>query len=80
MKTVTGTVPAAAISVAGIVAVSCVLLPNVVERSAPLHRTTDAAMKFVPVSVSVKAGPPTVALDGAIELNVGAGFAVIVNV
>jgi hypothetical protein len=79
--TVTDAVPAEAMSAAVICAVSCVLLPNVVARWLPFHCTTDELMKFVPVSVSVKAAPPAVALDGEIELSVGLGFgAVMVNV
>jgi len=81
LNTVTGTVPAVAMSLAEIVAVSWVLLPYVVARSAPFHRTMDDAMKFVPVTVSVKPGSPAVLLFGAMELSVGTGFgALIVNV
>src|SRR5712691_2003383 len=48
-KTVTCAVPLTARSVAGIAACSCVLLTNVVGRSAPFHRTTDAATNPLPV-------------------------------
>src|SRR5438034_791333 len=66
---------------AAIWACSCVALTNVVGRSLPFQRTTDELMKSVPVTVSVKAVPPEVALGGEIELSVGLGFgAVIVNV
>jgi hypothetical protein len=81
VKTVTGTVPPAAISLALICAVSCVLLTKVVVRLLPFQRTTDVIAKFVPVAVSVKAAPAAAALVGEIELSVGTGFvAVIVNV
>jgi hypothetical protein len=74
LNTVTGTVPAATMSVAVIWAVSCVVLPNVVLLALPFQRTTDEALKFVPVTVSVNAAPPAVAFDGEIEVSVGAGL------
>jgi len=81
VKTVTGTVPAAAMSLAEIVVVSCVLLTNEVIRGLPFQRMTDVIAKFVPVAVNVNAPPPAVTLVGEIELRVGTGFvAVIVNV
>lgn len=36
--------------------------------------TVEAATKFVPLTVSVKAAPPAVALFGEIAVTVGAGF------
>jgi hypothetical protein len=74
LNTVTGTVPAAAMSAAVICAVSWVLLPKVVLLALPFHRTTDEALKFVPVTVSVNAAPPAVAVEGEIEVSVGAGL------
>jgi len=53
-----------------------VLLTKVVARAAPFHSTTDDAAKLLPLTVSVKAGAPALALLGASELSVGAGFAV----
>jgi uncharacterized membrane protein YedE/YeeE len=72
--TVTDGVPAAAISPAVIAAVSCVELTNVVVRAAPLKLTTDAASKFVPLTVNVNAAPPAVALVGESVVIVGAGL------
>src|SRR5439155_26693440 len=71
LKTVTGAVPAEAMSPARICAWSWVLLTKVVVRLLAFHRTTDEATKFVPVSVSVNVSLPTTALLGAIELRVG---------
>ena len=81
VATVTGTEPAVAMSAAVIVARSSVALTKVVERGAPFHRTTDDATKLLPVTVSVKAGPPAMALLGSSAVATGTGFgAVIVNV
>ena len=79
LKTVTGAVPAVAMSFARICAWSWVLLRKVVVRIAPFQRTTDELLKFVPVAVSVNAALPATALLGEIELSVGAGL-LIVNV
>src|SRR4029077_7723005 len=57
-KTVTEAVPAVAMSAAVMAAVSCVPLTKVVARALPFHCTTEAATKFVPVTVRVKALPP----------------------
>jgi hypothetical protein len=73
--TVTGTLPAVAISAAVIAAVICVALTNVVVCATPLKFATDPVMKPVPFSVNVNAAPPAVALVGAIDVSVGAGFA-----
>src|SRR5437016_733098 len=70
--TVTVAEPAVATSAAPMVAVSCVPLTKVVARAAPFHCTVEPATKFVPFAVSVKAPLPAAALDGDIELNVGA--------
>src|SRR5919201_621245 len=79
LATVTDGVPAVAISVFGIAAVSWVALPNVVVRFAPFQRTTAPFTKFVPFTVSVNPGPPAVAVFGDSDVSVGAG-AVTVNV
>ena len=79
LKTVTGAVPAVAMSFARICAWSWVLLRKVVVRIAPFQRTTDELLKFVPVAVSVNAALPASALGGEIELSVGTGL-LIVNV
>jgi hypothetical protein len=72
--TVTEAVPAVPISAAEMEAVSFVLLENVVLRGAPFQSTTEAAIKFDPFTVSVKATPPAVALLGKIELIAGTGL------
>ena len=64
LKTVTDAVPAVAMSLAGTAAVNCVALSNVVTKPTPFHLTAEALMKFVPVTVSVKAAPPAVAEEG----------------
>jgi hypothetical protein len=57
-------VPAAAMSAAGIAAVTCVLLTNVVARFEPFHCTVELLRRLVPFTVSVKAPPPAIAEDG----------------
>ena len=61
-------------SLAGIAAVSWVALTNVVTRSEPLKRTTDAATKFEPLTASVKASPPRAALVWERLVVVGTGL------
>jgi hypothetical protein len=46
------------------------LLKEVV-RAAPFQSTTESAMKFVPVTVSVNPAPPAVELAGVTEVIVG---------
>ena len=77
LVTVTVAVPAVAISAAVMAAVSCVALTNVVVLAAPLNFTTDVDTKPVPLTVSVKAAPPAVALVGAREVAVGAGLLMV---
>lgn len=72
LVTVTAAVPVEVMAVAGIAAVSCVALTNVVVRDVPPKVTAEAAVKFVPLIVSVKAAPPAMALFGEIVLIVGA--------
>src|SRR5262249_24255071 len=57
--------------------VSWVVLTKVVVRGLPFHCTTDAAMKLVPVTVSVKAGPLWKALLGASDVSVGMRLAAV---
>src|SRR5205823_3862362 len=77
VTTVTVAVPASAMSVAGMVAVSWVGETYVVVRFAPFHRTRLAATKFVPVTVSVNVGPPATAKTGFSPVVVGTGFAIV---
>src|SRR5882762_5030078 len=72
--TVTFAMLAVTRSVAGIAAVSCVALTNVVVRVAPFHLTVLPLTKPVPFTVSVKAGPLTSALLGVRPVSVGAGL------
>ena len=77
--TVTEAVPAVAMSAAEMEAVSTVLLEKVVVRGAPFQFTTEVVTKPEPLTVSVKATPPAVALLGEIEPIAGTGL-LIVNV
>ena len=77
--TVICAVPAAATSVAGMAAVSCVAPTNVVERELPFHFTVAALTKLVPVTVRVNAGLPADALFGESAVMVGAGALVMVK-
>lgn len=74
LVTVTLKDPAAAISAGVIAAVICVALTNVVVLAVPLNFTDELATKPVPLTVSVKAGPPVVAVFGESEVIVGAGL------
>lgn len=74
LVTVTFAGPTDEMSVAGIVAVNCVALTNVVGLADPLKFTIDAATKFVPVTVSVKPDPPAVAPFGLSNVTVGTGL------
>src|SRR5205823_1929975 len=82
LKIVTDADPAAAISAAEMAADSCVAETYVVARSAPFQRTTELVTRFVPVTLSVKPGPPAVAEVGVNPVDVGTGLlaAVIANV
>jgi hypothetical protein len=72
--TVMGKFPTAAISVTRICAVSCVALTNAVVRAVPLNRTTELLLKFVPLTVNVKAGLPAALLGGDNMVSVGTGL------
>src|SRR5258708_7171592 len=74
VRTVTLAVPAAAMSAAVIAAVSWMVLTKVVVRAAPFHCTVvEPFTNPVPLTVSVKAAPPTVALVGTSAVIVGMG-------
>jgi hypothetical protein len=77
LVTITVAVPAVAISAAVIVAVNWVALMNVVVLVAPLNFTTEVETNPVPLTVSVKAAPPAVVLDGEREVAVGAGLLMV---
>ena len=72
--TVTVAAPPEAIAAAGMAAVNCVALTNVVAGAVPLKLTIEAAKKFVPLIVSVKAPPPATALVGEMVEIVGVGL------
>jgi uncharacterized protein (DUF2236 family) len=55
-------------------AANCVALTNVVVHAVPPKFTIEAATKFVPLIVSVKAAPPATALFGEIVVIVGVGL------
>jgi hypothetical protein len=64
-------------SAAVIAAVTCVLLTNVVVRLEPFHMTEDVLTKFEPLTVSVNAAPPTVALGGVRLVIEGVGLLIV---
>lgn len=64
VDTVIATAPVFARSLAGIAAVSCVALTNVVGRLAPAHNTCDDAVNALPAIVNVNAPEFTTALVG----------------
>jgi len=51
----------------------CVALMNVVGRLVPFHRTNEQGKKLLPVTLSVRAAVPAVALAGEKELTAGTG-------
>src|ERR1700681_3858745 len=61
-------VPAVAIRLAGTAALNCVALIIVVARGDPFHCTVEPERNPVPVTVSVKAGPPAVTELGAMAV------------
>src|SRR5436190_16290634 len=73
LRTVTGNVPPVSRSPAGIAALSCVELTNVVVRALLLKSTTEPERKPEPFTVSVSAAPPAVLDAGEILLMIGAG-------
>lgn len=74
LLTTTLTVPAVAMSVAGIEAVNCVALTNCVVRWLPFHQTVEAPMKPVPLTVSINAALPAKAELGLKLVMAGTGF------
>ena len=74
LKTEMFVVPALAMSLARMAAVSCELLTKVVVRSAPFQRTTDVERKFEPFTIKEKAGLPDITAEGDIELTLGRGL------
>lgn len=60
-------------SPADIAMVSCEALTNAVVRDVELKFTTAPFTKFVPLTASVNAGPPTTTLDGLREEIIGGG-------
>jgi hypothetical protein len=74
LVTVTVSVPVEAMLDAGMAAVNCVELTNVVAGAEPLKLTIEAATKFVPLIVSVKAALPARLLFGEIVVIVGVGL------
>src|SRR5437867_1384444 len=78
LQTVIAALPATAMSLTGIEAVSWLAPAKVVGRSAPFQRTTDVEMKLLPFTVSVKAAPPAVAEVGLMLVIAGTGFAAVI--
>ena len=74
LVTVTAGVPVEAMLAAGMAAVNCVELTKVVAVADPPKLTIEAATKFVPLIVSVKAALPATVLFGEIVVIVGVGF------
>lgn len=74
LNTVILNVPAVVKSLAGIMALSCVLLTKVVVRSKPPNLTTDPDTKLVPVTVKLNAASPAVLLEGEMLDVLGAGL------
>src|SRR6516164_5935437 len=79
LVTVTGTVPAEAMAAAGMAAVNCVELRTVVAGVVPPKLTSEAATKFVPLTLRVKDGPPGTALPGEIVVIAGTGLFPVVT-
>src|SRR5271168_2895685 len=71
LKTVMESAPAAAMAVAGMVAVSEESVLKTVTAGAPFAWTAAEAAKFVPVTERTKAAPPAMAIVGEIEVSVG---------
>lgn len=73
LRTLTAAEPAAAMSDAGMLAVRRVALTKVVVRAAPFQSTVAPETKLAPSAVSVKAGPPAVAVFGVSVVRLGGG-------
>ena len=74
MTTMTAELPMVSRSLAGMVALSCVELTNVVVRALLLKSTTESETKPEPFTVSVSAAAPSPLDTGEILLMIGAGF------
>jgi hypothetical protein len=74
LVTVTAGMPVEARLDAGMAAVNCVELTKVVAGANPPKLTIEAATKFAPLIVSVKAAPPATVLFGEIVVIVGVGL------
>jgi hypothetical protein len=72
--TVTGSVPVEAMLAAGMAAVNCVELTNLVAGADPPKLTVEVATKFVPKMVIVKAALPAAVVFGEIDVIVGVGL------
>ena len=79
-KTVTGTTPTVARSVARICARNSVGPWYVVTRSCPFHLTTAPDTKLVPVTVKVSAPLFCAAVEGEMLLTTGAGFCAVTSI
>jgi hypothetical protein len=80
LVTVTAGAPVEATLAAGMTAVNCEEPPNVVATADPPKLTMEAAMKFVPLIVRMKAALPATVLFGEIVVIVGVGLGVGVGV
>src|SRR5580698_5325949 len=65
-------VPELAIRLAGTAADNCVALKNVVNKGEPFQSTIVPEVNPAPFTVSEKAGPPAITIDGFSELMTGA--------
>jgi len=74
LVTVTAGVPVEAMLAAGMAAVNCMELTKVVAGADPPKLTVEAATKFVPLIMRVKAGLPATILCGEIVVMVGVGL------
>jgi len=74
LTTVTVAVPAVAMAAPEIDTVSWMALTKAVFLADPFHCTLDPLMKFLPLTTSVRAGAPAVALEGSRLLIVGHGL------
>ena len=74
LTTVTVAVPAVAMAAPEIDTVSWMALTKAVFLADPFHCTLDPLMKFLPLTTSVRAGAPAVALEGSRLLIVGHGI------
>src|SRR5579863_2671609 len=74
LVTVTASVPDETTLAAGMAAVNCAELTNVVAGADPPKVTVEPATKFVPLIASVKAAPPATLPFGEIAVIVGVGL------